>query len=96
MDLYDYRNIQRCEGYLQGFYGDALERTMNDNEYKHLNTYELEWTYPSRRTYNWCKAYLRKHSGSGGSRKRQSKRKALKALKYKRKALKSRKVSKKY
>ena len=100
MDLYDPRNIQRCEGYLKGFYGDALERTMNYNDYIHLNTSELEWTSPSKKTYHWCKEYLRKYSNSGGSMKRQSKRKVLKskrkALKYKRKALKSRKVSKKH
>jgi transposase len=83
----------RCQGYIDKFYGNALLRTIDDKEYQHLNTSQLAWDRESKLTYHWCKAYLRKPSGSGGSRKQQSKRKALKS---KRKALKSRKVSKKH
>ena len=91
LNIPDDRTKTRCEGYLSKFYGDALERTMNYSEFQNLNTSQLAWDRESKITYNWCKAYLRNHSG--GSGKRQSKRKALKS---KRKASKSRKVSKKY
>lgn len=90
LDISDSKTYQRCEGYINKFYENRLERTVNNRDIIKLLSSELLWHQQNIKTYTWCKAYIKKYSKGGSnipnSRKRQSKRKDLRL----------RKVSKKY